>query len=46
MNSMQIRLIEEFKPYCARDHFKAISKGDVVYDVVDGYKSLLNIVTK
>ncbi|WP_423837832.1 hypothetical protein [Veillonella parvula] len=46
MNSMQIRLIEEFKPYCARDHFKAISKGDVVYDVVDSYKSLLNIVTK
>ena len=46
MNSMQLRLIEESKLHCAREHFKAISKGDVVYDVVDSYKSLLDIVTK
>lgn len=46
MNSMQLRLIEESKIHCAREHFKAISKGDVVYDVVDSYKSLLDIVTK
>lgn len=46
MNSMQLRLIEESKIHCAREHFKAISKGNVVYDVVDSYKSLLDIVTK
>ena len=46
MNSMQLRLIEESKLHCAREHFKAISKGGVVYDVVDSYKSLLDIVTK
>lgn len=28
------------------EHFKAISNGNVVYDVVDSYQSLLEIVTK
>ena len=46
MNSMQLRLIEESKIHCAREHFKAISNGEVIYDVVDSYKSLLDIVTK
>lgn len=46
MNSMQLRLIEESKIHCAREHFKAISKGNVVYDVVDSYKSLLEKVMK
>ncbi len=46
MNSMQLRLIEESKIHCAREHFKAISNGEVVYDVVDNYQSLLNLVTK
>ncbi len=46
MNSMQLRLIEESKIHCAREHFKAISNGEVVYDVVDSYKSLLDIVTR
>lgn len=46
MNSMQLRLIEESKIHCAREHFKAISNGEVVYDVVDSYKTLLDIVTK
>ena len=46
MSSMQLRLIEESKIHCAREHFKAISSGDVVYDVVDSYKSLLEIVKK
>ena len=44
MSSMQLRLIEESKIHCAREHFKAISSGDVVYDVVDSYKSLLELV--
>jgi type III restriction enzyme len=46
MNSMQLRLIEESKIHCAREHFKAISNGNVVYDVVDSYQSLLDKVMK
>lgn len=46
MSSMQLRLIEESKIQCAREHFKAISSGNVVYDVVDSYQSLLERVMK
>ncbi len=46
MNSMQLRAIEESKIHCAREHFKAISNGNVVYDVVDSYKSLMKMVMK
>lgn len=46
MNSMQLRLIEESKIHCAREHFKAISNDEVVYDVVDSYQSLMDLVTK
>ena len=46
MSSMQLRLIEESKIHCAREHFKAISSGNVVYDVVDSYKSLLEKVIR
>ncbi|MDO4711979.1 MAG: DEAD/DEAH box helicase family protein [Peptostreptococcaceae bacterium] len=44
MDSMQLRLIEQSKIHCAREHFKAISNGDVKYEVVDSYKSLLDLV--
>lgn len=46
MSSMQLRLIEESKIHCAREHFKAISKGNVVYDVVDSYQTLLDKVMR
>jgi type III restriction enzyme len=46
MNSMQLRLVEESKIHCAREHFKAISGDNVVYDVVDSYKSLMDKVMK
>ena len=46
MSSMQLRLIEESKIHCAREHFKAISNGNVVYDVVDSYRSLLDKVMR
>ncbi|MDE7205721.1 MAG: restriction endonuclease subunit R, partial [Lachnospiraceae bacterium] len=46
MSSMQLRLIEESKIHCAREHFKAISSGTVIYDVVDSYKSLMDKVMK
>ena len=46
MSSMQLRLIEESKIHCAREHFKAISSQNVVYDVVDSYQTLLEKVMK
>ena len=46
MNSMQLRLIEESKIHCAREHFKAISNGEVIYDVVDSYQALLDKVMR
>lgn len=46
MSSMQLREIEKGKIHCAREHFRAISGGNVVYDVIDSYQTLLNIVMK
>lgn len=46
MSSMQLRLVEEAKIHCAREHFKAISGDQVVYDVVDSYTALLEMVMK
>ena len=46
MNSMQLRLVEESKIHCAREHFKAISNENVVYDVIDSYESLMQRVMK
>ena len=46
MSSLQLRQIEESKIHCAREHFKAIGGGNVVYDVVDSYQTLLDRVMK
>lgn len=46
MNSMQLRRIEESKIHCAKEHFKAISSGNVVYDVVDSYQALVEKVMR
>jgi type III restriction enzyme len=46
MNTMELRGIEDAKIHCAKEHFKAISNGEVVYDVVDSYKALLDKVMK
>ena len=46
MSSMQLRQIEEAKIHCAKEHFKAISGDNVVYDVVDSYTSLMERVMK
>ena len=46
MRSMQLRDIEKAKIHCAREHFKAISSGDVVYDIIDGYQALLDKVMR
>lgn len=41
MPSMQLRMVEDAKIHCAREHFKAISGENVVYDVVDSYTILM-----
>jgi type III restriction enzyme len=46
ISSMQLRRIEESKRHCAKEHFKAISNGNVVYDVVNSYQKLLNLVKR
>ena len=46
MSSLQLREVERAKIHCAKEHFKAISGDDVVYDVVDGYQALLDKVMK
>lgn len=44
MSSMQLRMVEDAKIHCAREHFKTISGENIVYDVVDSYTSLLEKV--
>lgn len=39
-----LRPIEKFKIDCAKKHFAAISNEEVIYDVVDGFDKLLEIV--
>ena len=46
MSTMQLRDIEKGKIHCAREHFKAISNNDVVYDVVDSYQHLFDLISK
>lgn len=46
MDTLELRGIENAKIHCAREHFKAISGEDVVYDVVDSYQALLEKVMK
>ena len=36
--------VEQAKINCAREHFRAISNGDVVYDVVQSYQALMELV--
>ncbi len=42
----EFNAVMQSKIHCAREHFKAISNGNVVYDVVDSYKSLMEKVMK
>lgn len=46
MSSMELRKIEEAKAHCAREHFRAISGDSVVYDVVDSYDKLWDLVRR
>ena len=44
MSSLELRKIEAAKAHCAREHFHAISGDNVVYDVVDSYERLWELV--
>ncbi len=46
MDTLELRGIEDAKIHCAREHFRAISGEDVVYDVVDSYDALLKKAMK
>lgn len=46
MDTLELRGIEDAKIHCAREHFKAISGDNVVYDVVNSYEALLSKVMK
>ena len=46
MSTMELREIEKSKIHCAREHFKAISNENVIYDVVNSYQALLDMVSK
>lgn len=46
MNTLELRGIEDAKIHCAKEHFKAISGENVIYDVVDSYQALLDKVMK
>jgi type III restriction enzyme len=44
MSTMELRLIEDAKIHCARQHFKALSSNSVKYDVVNNYQELMSLV--
>jgi len=46
MSPVDMREIEQTKADCARAHFRAISGATVIYDVVDSYEQLWNLVQK
>jgi len=46
LSSLELREIEKAKIKCARKHFEKISGNDVVYDVIDSYQGLMDLVTK
>lgn len=44
LSSLQLREIEKFKISCAKRHFSKISNDTVVYDVVDSYEKLIELI--
>lgn len=46
LSSFQLRPMEADKIKCAKEHFRAISKADVVYDVVTSYNELMQEVMR
>ncbi|MCM1494128.1 MAG: DEAD/DEAH box helicase family protein [Muribaculaceae bacterium] len=46
MDTMELRGVEDAKIHCAREHFRAISGKNVIYDVADSYQALLDKAMK
>ena len=46
MSTLQLRDIEQAKIHCAKEHFRTISDANVVFDVIDSYKALLQVVNQ
>jgi type III restriction enzyme len=44
MSTLDLRLIEDAKIHCAREHFKTISTDSVIYGVVNNYQELMGLV--
>lgn len=44
MSSLELRDIEKAKAHCAREHFRAISGDKIVYDIVDSYDRLWELI--
>lgn len=44
LNSLELREVEKAKIECAKKHFESISNGTIKYDVVDSYKTLIDMV--
>ena len=45
IRAMELRGVEDAKIACARAHFAAISNESVIYDVVDSFEGLMNLVS-
>ncbi|MCB0745434.1 MAG: restriction endonuclease subunit R, partial [Ignavibacteriae bacterium] len=43
--SMDLRGIEALKIHCAKEHFKEIGNGEVIFDKVSSYDKMLEIIT-
>lgn len=43
---MLLRHDEDAKIECAKEHFKAVSEGDVFFEKVDSYQKLLELIRK
>lgn len=46
MSSIELRTIEKSKIDCAKKYFEKLKSDDVIYDVVNSYDELLNIISK
>lgn len=46
MSSIELRTIEKSKIDCAKKYFEKLKNDDVIYDVVNSYDELLNIISK
>lgn len=46
MDSLELSTHRKIKNKCAKKHFKEISNGEVIYDVVDNCEALLNLITR